>query len=297
MNKILLIDGNNLAHRAYHQYKSMRSSDGKKSSIVFGVPYILSSLINLHKPDKVQVVFDGGKDKNRLKILPDYKKRDIKPDFDYEDFIAQKKLVTKILGYLGIPVTVIKDKEADDLIWLIARKEARRSQVVIVSTDKDFPQLMAHNKNITIWNPWKSVRITYKNCNKYFPFTADQCSDYLILDGDASDNIPGYKGVGPKTAIKFLETYGSIENYLTDLTLPEDKKIKREVLAEIYKRNKYLIDIRYFVKLTKLKLTEEDTIKPKFNFKKVLTLVSDYEIKYFSQGKFKTIFEKLWQKQ
>ena len=293
-NKVLIIDGNNLAHRAYHKYKSLRSSEGKKSSIVFGFPYILNSLINLHKPDAVEVVFDGGRDKARLKALPNYKDRPKKDDFDYEDFQDQKKVVMDILACLGVPVIFAKKREADDLIWLVSRKYARRKwNVVIVSTDKDFPQLMVHNKNISIWNPWKAVRITYKNCKQYFPFTAEQCVDYLILDGDASDNIPGYKGVGPKTAIKFLETYGSIENYLNDLNLPEDKKIKREVLADIYKLNKYLIDIRYFVKLNNIKLLPSERVKGNFNTKKLFCIISDYEIEFFRKGTFITTFKNL----
>ena len=293
-NKVLIIDGNNLAHRAYHKYKSLRSSEGKKSSIVFGFPYILNSLINLHKPDAVEVVFDGSRDKGRLKALPDYKKRDKKEDFDYEDFQNQKEVVMDILACLGVPVIFAKKREADDLIWLVSRKYARRKwNVVIVSTDKDFPQLMVHNKLITIWNPWKNVRITHKNCKQYFPFSAEQCIDYLILDGDASDNIIGYKGVGPKTALKFLDEYGSIENYLNNDNLPEDKKIKRDVLVDIYKLNKYLIDIKYFVKLNNIKLLPKERNIGKFDLKRFFNIISEYEIEYFHKGYFTTTFKKL----
>ena len=296
-NKVLIIDGNNLAHRAYHKYKSLRSSEGKKSSIVFGFPYILNSLINLHKPDAVEVVFDGGRDKARLKALPNYKDRPKKDDFDYEDFQDQKKVVMDILACLGVPVIFAKKREADDLIWLVSRKYARRKwNVVIVSTDKDFPQLMVHNKLITIWNPWKNVRITHKNCSTYFPFTAEQCIDYLILDGDSSDNIAGYKGVGPKTALKFLEKYGSIENYLNDTKLPEDNKIKRDVLADIYKLNKYLIDIKYFVKLNNIKISAKDKLKVDFNLKKLFVIIGEYEIEYFRKGYFTSTFSNLYKK-
>ena len=290
--KCLIIDGNNLAHRAYHQYKNMRSSDGKPSGVVFGVPYILWSLIRNHNADDVLVAFDGGRDKNRLKVLPDYKKREPKSDFDYEDFITQKEDAKKILENLGIKMVSKKGLEADDIIWLAARRLSRKGQVMIVSTDKDFVQLI--DKNISLWNPWKNDRITHLNYQKHYPFTPEQCVDYLVLDGDKSDNIPGYKGVGEKTALGFLETYGSIENYLTDLKLPEHSKIKRDVLEEVYKRNKYLIDIKYFVKTNKLKYKDIPIISSnKINKKEINLVCSNYSINIFTREDFILTYKKL----
>lgn len=290
-NKTLIIDGNNILHRSYHQYKNMRSSDGIPSSIVFGFPYILHALIKLHKPEKVMVVFDGGRDKARLKLLPDYKKRDKKADFDYEDFLKQKKDVERILECLGIPFSYKKGLEADDIIWLYARRYSREGQVVIVSTDKDFVQLI--DKNISLWNPWKNERITHLNYHKHYPFSPEQCVDYLALDGDVSDNIPGYKGVGEKTALKFLNEYGSIENYLNDDKL-SDKKIKKDVLVELYKKNKLIIDIKLFCKTTKLFLKDIPVFKnDKINKKELALICSDYSIRMFNQDDFILTFKRL----
>lgn len=291
-DKILLVDGNNLAHRAYHQFKSMRSSDGKPSGVVFGVPYILWSLVRNHKPDRVYVFFDGGRDKNRLAILPNYKKKEPKADFDYTSFVEQKSVVIKALEYLGVPHVSKKDLEADDLMGIYCRIYGKRNQVMIVSTDKDFVQLI--NKNVSLWNPWKNARITHKNWHKFYKFSPEQCVDYLCLDGDVSDNIPGYKGVGEKTALDFLTTYGSIENYLNKLELPEHRKIKRDTLAELYKVNRLLIDIMYFCKTTKLKyrnipLTQTNKISPK----ELNLLVSDYEVNFFSKPDFLKTFKTL----
>lgn len=290
-NKYLLIDGNNLAHRAYHQYKNMRSSDGKPSGVVFGVPYILWSLIRNHNPSDVLVIFDGGRDKNRLAAHPEYKKREHKTDFDYENFISQKKDAQRILECLGIKMAFKKGLEADDIIWLYSRRLSKKGQVMIVSTDKDFVQLI--DKNTSLWNPWKNERITHLNWQKHYKFSPEQCVDYLILDGDTSDNIPGYKGVGEKTALKFLSDYGSIENYLNDNNLV-DKKIHKEVLVDIYKRNKLLIDIKFFCKTTKLKLKDIPIIKPEKIDRKELNLVcSDYGINMFSKDDFILTYKKL----
>ena len=291
-NKVLLIDGNNLCHRAYHQYKSMRSSDGKPSGVVFGVPYILWSLIKNHNPSDVIVVFDGGKDKARLKILPDYKKRKPKADFDYDDFISQKDDAIRILNLLAINTVMEKGLEADDIIGLLSMRLSKKNQVMVVSTDKDFVQLI--NKKVSLWNPWKNERITHLNIGKHYKFTPEQCVDYLILDGDVSDNIPGYKGVGEKTALDFLSTYGSIENYLNKIDLPEHKKIKRDVLRELYKRNRLLIDIKYFCKTTKLRL-RNITIKksPKVSKKEIALVCSIYDISFFSKDDFILTYKNL----
>lgn len=291
-NKHLIIDGNNLAHRAYHQFKSMASKEGKNSSIVFGLPHILESLVRSQKPDRVLVVFDKGVDENRRKVLPEYKKREHREDFDYDNFIEQKRDVQRMLEYLGIPYIQPDQGEADDIIWLYARKYRRQNdQVVIVSTDKDFIQLLG--KGISIQNPWKKIRITHKNVTNFYPYTAEQCVDYLILVGDKSDNIPGISGVGEKTAMKFLNTYGSIKEYLRG-DAPEDKKITRSKLEPIYLRNRLLIDIRLFCRRY-IKEVAKPLYKESINKKELALLCSKYSITTFTKNNFLKTFERLLQ--
>lgn len=289
-NKVLLVDGNNLLHRVYHQYKSMRSSDGKLSSMVFGFPYVLNSQINLHRPNKVCVVFDGGRSKRRLEILPNYKNREKKDDFDYENFISQKETVMEMLKYLGVDVYIYPKEEADDVIGILARKYGRNSQVVIISADKDFNQLI--NKNVSVWDPHRKERITHLNCKKLKGYEPEQCVDYLTLLGDNSDKIPGYKGIGEKTAIKFLEYAGSIQNYLDDKTLKF--RIDRQVLADLYIINKELIDIKYFVTKNKLKLKNVDIIKGEFNQKEVRYICADHSITKIQKPEVLSTFKKLY---
>ena len=272
-NKILIIDGQNVLHRAYHQYKSMRDESGRITSMIFGFPYILHSLINLHRPNRVYVTFDGGRHERRLEILPGYKNRVKRDDFDYENFIAQKEAVMKMTTALGIDIYQKKNYEADDFIYLLARKHSRKSQVVIVSTDKDFVQLI--NPKISIWNPFKNERITHLNCEKIMGYTPEQCVDFLSLTGDKSDCIPGYPRVGEKTAIKFLNDVGTIENFLNN---DFKSKINKKELRELYKVNKELIDIKYFVKKNKVKLEHADFIPGKFNSKEVKLICADHSI-------------------
>lgn len=290
-NKLYIIDGNNLAHRAYHKFRSMNSSDGTKSSITFGFTYILKSLIASHKPDEVIVVFDGGRSKRRLELLPTYKEKEINPEFDYEDFIKQKEDTIKILGYLGIPVVTRKGTEADDVIWLLARRAKKDKTVVIVSSDKDFNQLLSNR--VSIWNPYKNDRITHKNVEKIFGYTPEKCVDYLVLDGDKSDKIPGYHGVGKVTAMKFLEEYGSISKYLKN-NEKEHSKIKRRELEELWLTTREIIDIRLFCRRNLKQKDFKVPKKPKqINKRELAMICSKYSINIFLQKDFQITFKNL----
>lgn len=294
--KFLVIDGNNLLHRAYHKFKSMASKDGTKSSIAFGFPYILKSLIDTQKPSEVLIAFDEDRDKHRLAVWPGYKGKrsdnNKKRDFDYDDFQKQKRDLQKIMSCLGIPYVSKKDLEADDIIWLYTRKKKRRGHVVIVSTDKDFNQLLS--ERVSIWHPWKNKRITHKNCKQIYGYTPEQCVDYLSLCGDDSDNIPGIRGIGDKTAKKFLAEHGSLKDYLKS-DAPEFNKMPRKETEELYYRNRTLIDIRYFCrKHLDIKTIPLKSKKGKEIDKRELAMIcSKYSINMFTQDKFLKTFKKL----
>lgn len=257
-NKLMIIDGNHLMHRAYNKFKQLKGPEGP-TSVIFGFPHILQSLVRTHRPDELVVVFDGGKDKARLAILPEYKKRTSKSDFDYEDFSRQRKELKHILKALAIEVIHPKDKEADDIIWLLARRAKREKKFVeIVSSDKDFNQLI--DKYIRVWNPYKNAALHYLNIEKMVGYTPEQCVDYLLLVGDVSDNIPGLKGIGDKRAKKFLNEYKSIKNYLD--SLEEAKGFPRDIVKTIYDRRE-LIDIKYFCRKHKIRLKDYPSTKPK----------------------------------
>lgn len=289
-SKTLIIDGNNLIHRCYHQFKSMRTTKGTLTSIIFGTPYVLRSLIVTHRPTRVCVVFDGSRSKRRLEILPGYKDRVRRDDFDSNNFYEQKETTQKLLKYLGLDVFIHPTEEADDIIYLLARKHSRKGPVVIVSADKDFDQLI--NKRISIWNPHKKERITHQNCLKLKGYTPEQCVDYLSLLGDKSDCIPGYKGVGEKTALKFLNEVGSIYNFLNNKSIKF--RIDREVLAELYKINRELIDIKYFVRKNRIKLKDTNITRGKFNEKEVRFICADYEINTIQSKDVLKIFKRLY---
>lgn len=294
-DKLLIIDGNNLLHRAYNKFSSMVSSDGKKSSIIYGFPFILSPLIRLLKPTDVLVVFDGARDKERLKILPDYKggregKR--KDEFDRDDFEAQKKILKNVLSCLGIPYTTPKGREADDLIWLFCRRYRWKGSSIILSTDKDFHQLLSHK--LSIWHPWKKERITHKNVEKLYGYSPEECVDWLTLCGDKSDNIQGIKGIGPKTARKFLDQYGSLKNYVKGEG-PEYKKMTRAAAEEVFLEAQTLINIRKFCRrhIPQKEVVVDNPSKGYIDDKELRCIASDYSITTFYKPNFIKPFKDL----
>lgn len=288
--KAMIIDGNHLMHRAYNKFKPFKGRSGP-TSIVYGFPHILQSLVRTHKPDFLVVVFDGGKDPIRMSLLPDYKKRKPKDDFDYEDFIRQRKELKKFLTALRVPVVHMADREADDIIWLLARRLYRYNYFVeIVSSDKDFNQLI--NEKIRVWNPYKNIHIHHKNVEKLVGYTPDRCVDYLLLAGDTSDNIPGLKGIGDKRAKAFIAKWESIPAYLQSDV--EEKGFPKEELQKIWDMRE-IVDIKYFCREYGLSIHGVEYLKlpKKIDPEKLRQLCSKHTITTFYKKEFYGTFENL----
>lgn len=243
---LLLIDGSNLAYRAFQKFELLKARDGRKTGLIYGFMRLLNSYITRFRPTYVIVTFDTKKSKSsnfRNGLLGGYKiHRKNNLSMDYEEFNRQVRSVKKMLKYLNIPV-VWDSKglghESDDYIGYYALKH--KGKVIIISSDKDFCQLIS--KNIKIYNPFKETIIQEKTCMDVMGYNPNECVDYLCLIGDKSDDIPGYIGMGPVKTRSFLNEFGSIENFLSDDT-KEFKGIDREGLKDLYERNKTLIDIR-----------------------------------------------------
>lgn len=241
--KILIIDGDNLCHRAYHKFRELTSHSGESTSTLYGFPYILQSLVHKFEPTSLFIVFDGGRSKHRLEILPTYKARDVSLDFDRESFYAQKKLIMEIVSNLGATVLWGQGFEADDLIYMLIKRviNLNSSYVTIVSSDKDFNQLL--QPNLKIFNPFISDFITHLSLKTKLGYTPKAFIDYLILKGDSSDKIPGVMGLGDVRIKQFLTEFGSIESYLDK---GETSLWARYNIREVYPINNLLINLPLF---------------------------------------------------
>jgi DNA polymerase-1 len=249
MSTLVLIDGNNKMWASYHAYRSL-TYRGKSTSSIYGMTTMVRAYANKFKAEAVKVVWDGRKSKHRLAVLPTYKgDRKSKDLIDFEDWKRQKVVVQQILNKLGVGQYQAPEHEADDLIYhLVQENIDKYHQIVIVSSDKDFNQLV--NKKVNIWVDKQKLKtlINPSNMEEHYGYKTTEALDYLILDGDTSDNIPGYPGMGPVKIRKFLDEVGSIKAFLkSDAIYMETKKreLDKKALKETYIRNRKLIDIKY----------------------------------------------------
>lgn len=294
---ILIIDGNNMAHRAFHAH-SFLSHKGKSVAMMFGIPYILKGLITKYNPKKIFFVWDGKKNPARLAVCPDYKntksrmaQKQQEGASSLEEFIRQKKATQAILRSLGIPQVWNIDMEADDYIYMLVNKFLGKGKTIIVSTDKDFHQLVTGD--VVQHSEKYEQLITELNFEQLVGVNQSDFIDHLILVGDKSDNIPGYPGIGEVRSKKFLTEYGTILDFLEGAEVV--KGVDRKVLQEVYDRNKIMIDLEYFHERFlrgKMEVTYyKDQPKPKVNIEKFLKLCIKYNLRTFAKSTFITPFK------
>lgn len=210
MPKIVLIDGNAYIHRAYHALPPMTTSAGTSVNAVYGFTRLLLKVRRSEKPDCMAVCFDAGVATFRHHAFAEYKANRKKTD---DDLKSQIPLAHEAARALGIPNFVMPGYEADDIIATLAKKAADAgAEVVIVTGDKDALQLAGGN--IRILNESKNILYDRDEVYRKYGLYPEQLRDMFALMGDTSDNIPGIKGIGEKTAVKLIAKYGSLESVL-----------------------------------------------------------------------------------
>lgn len=245
MKTLLLIDGNNNFYRAYFSKGSLTYND-KNIQAVFQFPRILAGLIKRYKPHKTIICWDGKSSEHRRKLLPNYRVRDRNNiRFDLEDFLYQKRYAMKMAYLLGITQLYNYKIEADDYIYAICNEYKEKGyRIIIVSTDKDFNQLIGPKCHVHSEKLGKLIH--HKNAEKLLGYKPSQTVDYLSLLGDDSDKIPGYRGMGEVRTKQFLAKFGSIKNFLmSDETFG---KLDKKELKRIYRLNRKLISLKWFYK-------------------------------------------------
>jgi len=185
----------------------LRNSHGEPTGAVYGVINMLRRLINDYDPTYVAVVFDAKGKTFRDDIFPEYKaNRPPMPD----ELVEQIEPIHAIIRALGLPLLQVADVEADDVIGTLARQAAARGIRTVVSTgDKDIAQLV--DDHVSLVNTMNDTRLDRDAVIEKFGVPPERIVDYLALVGDSVDNIPGIPGVGPKTAAKWLQQYGSLD--------------------------------------------------------------------------------------
>ena len=206
----MLVDGSSYLYRAFHAMPNLMNSRGEATGAIYGVINMLRRLLNTLEATYFSVIFDAPGPTFRNALYPEYKaNRQPMP----EELRSQIKAVHAVIKALGLPLICIRGVEADDVIGTLAIQSANSGMdVLIISSDKDLAQLV--NKKITMIDTMKDFTYDNQGVQKKFGVSPGQIIDYLSLVGDASDNIPGVPKVGPKTACKLLQQYGSLEKLL-----------------------------------------------------------------------------------
>jgi DNA polymerase-1 len=209
---LFLVDGTGFAFRSYYAIRSgMTTSKGQPTNAVYGFARILLKILREQQPTHIVMAFDAGGGTFRNEMYAEYKAtRQETP----EDLRSQLPLMTTLVEAFDIPVLRVPGVEADDVIGTLARRaEDAGMEAVIVSGDKDLLQLVSDR--VRVYDPSKGdagIWYTPNEVRERFGVEPERVIDVLALMGDASDNVPGIRGIGEKTATKLLETYGSLDD-------------------------------------------------------------------------------------
>lgn len=266
MERLFLIDGMAIAYRAYFAFinRPLKNKEGLNTSAVYGFVSTLFKILDTENPEHIAVAFDSKEPTFRHKKFPEYKAtRQAIPD----DLIPQLGYLKEVVEAMNIPVVEIPGWEADDIIGTLARKAEKVGyETFMVTPDKDFMQLVSDR--VKLYRPSRTGNdfevIDVKGVREKFGVSPKQVIDVLGLMGDASDNIPGVKGIGEKSAIPLIQKFGSIPNIYEHLDEIEKKGLRTKL--ESQKEQAFLsrdlvtivTDVPVDISVDRLRRTEPD---------------------------------------
>ena len=300
MKKVILVDGNNLLFRSYfataYTGNMMRNSKGFPTNGLYGLVNMLNKIIKEEKPEYMVVAFDKGKT-FRHEEFKDYKgKRDETPEDLKKQFVIAKKLVP----LMGIKMFEIDNYEADDIIGTYAKLIEENDDFIgtIVSSDKDLLQLISDQIDVKLLKQKDYIRMDKNVFRQTYGIEPIRMIDLKGLEGDPSDNIPGVKGIGEKTALKLLQEYESIENLYDNLEnikgsvkqkLIDGKEyaFMSKKIATIYKD----VDVQYTLEELKYEGPDYDELRNMYNELEFYSFLKDdnYKSKTSSSISYKKI--------
>jgi DNA polymerase-1 len=208
--RLILVDGSSYLYRAFHAMPSLTNSKGLNTGAIYGVINMLRRLIKDFQPEHMAVVFDAKGKTFRDDLYDQYKAN--RPPMPVE-LREQIEPLHQIVKAMGLPLLIVDGVEADDVIGTLATQSTQAGVDCIISTgDKDMAQLV--NQHVTLMNTMDNTTLDPQGVKEKFGIPPELIIDYLTLVGDSVDNIPGVPKVGPKTAVKWLTQYGSLDGVM-----------------------------------------------------------------------------------
>lgn len=283
MKKAILLDGNSIMFRAYYATaytgNLMKTSNNLYTNAVYGFINMMNKILTTPELTHIFVAFDKGKKTFRHQTYADYKGgRKPMP----EEFAMQIPYIKEYLDILNVKRLETDDYEADDLIGTMANKiKSDFDEVLVVSGDKDLLQLVGGNVKVCLTKKGITDLEEYNenNFKELMGFYPNQVTDYKGLTGDSSDNLPGITGIGPKTAIKLLDEYHTLENIINNVNNLSGK-LKENILneSEIGLKSKTLATLEINALID---VTEDDIKLEKPNLSKLRNFFEELEFKSF----------------
>ncbi len=229
LKRLLLIDGMAVVYRAFFAIRNISTSDGQPTNAVFGFVRMLRQLQSKWQPSHEAVIFDGGLPQRRMDLHAEYKAQ--RPDMP-EDLRAQKPVVEEFLDAAGLCRAIVDNEEADDVIAsVVARYRKEFNEILIATGDKDMYQLV-DSKVKVIPVAGKEDLLDSDGVRAKTGVEPGMVPDWLALVGDASDNIPGVKGIGRKTAAKVLNEHGPLHQIFDGKPGGEQDKALSRILKD-----------------------------------------------------------------
>jgi len=223
MNKLLILDGNSVLHRAYYALPDWRNRSGEATAGVYGFLSMMLSVIGELKPTHVVITFDDPSPTFRHNMYIGYQSNREKERQIDEDIWGQVEKLKIVFAKIGIPVFQTAGFEADDLIGTLAKQA--KCDVMIITGDRDLMQLV--DEKVNLYMPIKGMSdmqmIDKDKVKDKLGVWPEQVIDYKALVGDSSDNYPGVVGIGPKTAVQLIEEFGSFEKIVAQIPNPKSQ--------------------------------------------------------------------------
>jgi DNA polymerase-1 len=285
MNTLLLIDGNPIMHRSFHALPPFKAEDGTPTNVLYGFFSIIHKLIADFHPEYIACCFDTPKPTFRNKLFKDYQAQRPKVE---DDFIVQIPLVKEALDKGGVFRLEKDGYEADDLIGTMTKIFSQNDiRVLIVTGDKDILQLV--NDKVFVASPQlglSNIKVfDTVEVERKLGIKPNQIPDFKALAGDPSDNYPGARGIGPKTAATLLAEFQTLDGLYKNINSVSSEKIKKALTES---KDDVFLSKKLATVITNVEITPNIE---EMKFKGFKTSLKDYLLKYQINSLVKRIFE------
>jgi DNA polymerase-1 len=272
---LFIIDGSACLYRSYYGIKPLHSSKGVPCQAIYGFCRALKNLVSDYNPKHLIIVWDSKGKTTRAEIFPEYKATRLAPP---SDLFEQKEAIQKFAELVGIKQLSMTGHEADDLIASLVR-DFPDKQIVLVGSDKDLQQLLCDH--VTVLDPMKKEVVDVPAFITKYEFKPEQLPFYHALLGDASDNIPGVKGIGKKTAQEIVQQFATLEELYEQLATTTKLKPRIIELLQMQKENAFLSLKLFLLHDIDLALTLHDLSYDAHLWPRANDFFAEYEFRSF----------------